>query len=66
MHIQMQMRQVEINREIERRRIEIENHRIEIDKNRRQAEMQHELELARLNAASATTTSVPSSAGSAI
>jgi hypothetical protein len=56
MRIQMQMRQVEINSENERRRIEVENER-------RQAEMQHDLELARLNAAHVAT-SVQSSAGS--
>jgi hypothetical protein len=56
MRIQMQMRQVEINSENERRRIEIDNER-------RQAEMQHDLELARLNSAHVAT-SVQSSAGS--
>jgi hypothetical protein len=44
LRIQMQMRQVEIERR-----------RIEIDKERRPAEMQRELELAKLNAATATT-----------
>jgi hypothetical protein len=44
MLIQMQMRQVEIDSGNERRRIAVENER-------RQAEMQHDLELARLNSA---------------
>ena len=35
-----------------------------MDNERRQAEMQHELELAKLNAANATAASVPNSAGS--